>query len=94
MLVELTTLLEEFIKTKKETEKKLTEEFCLAMIQPDLPILPSIITRKRKAKELRRNNLWLGYDVIKEIASYLDWKDISKKSGFEINQKRKYKKSI
>ena len=79
---EIANLLKNFIKQK---EKQLTQEFCLAMIQPDLPVVPSTnMSRKRKARELRRDELRLGSDLIKDIASYLEWKDISKKSGFEI----------
>ena len=82
---EIFSLLENFINEKEQKEKQLTQEFCLAMIQPDLPVVPSTnMSRKRKAKELRRDELRLGSDLIKKIASYLEWKDISKKSGFEI----------
>ena len=82
---EIETMVEDFIKEKEQKEKQLTQEFCLAMIQPDLPVVPSTnMSRKRKARELRRDELRLGSDLIKDIASYLEWKDISKKSCFEI----------
>ena len=82
---EIETMVEDFIKEKEQKEKQLTQEFCLAMIQPDLPVVPSTtMTKKRKARELRRDKLRLGSDLIKDIASYLEWKDISKKSCFEI----------
>jgi len=84
---EIKTLLEDFIKRKKNTEQQATEEFCLAMIQPHLPV--STTTRKRKARELRRDELRLGPDLIKSIATYLEWKDISKKSCFEVMEKKK-----
>ena len=89
-------MLEKLIKEKKQKENQLTEDFCLAMIQPDLPV--STMTKKRKAKELRRDKLRLGPEITKLIATYLDWKDISKKSCFEVAEakqrkpKRKYKK--
>jgi ankyrin repeat protein len=83
---EITTMVENFIKRKKEKEQQLTQEFCLAMIQPHLPV--STIPKKRKAKELRRDELRLGSDIIKEISSYLEWKDISKKSCFEIKKEK------
>lgn len=81
---EIKTLLKDFIKKK---EQQVTEDFCLAMIQPDLPV--STMSRKRKAKELRRDKLRLGSDLIKSIATYLEWKDISKKSCFEVMKKKK-----
>merc|ERR1711988_140911 len=79
-------------KTKnfiKKNEQQATEEYCLAMIQPDLPVVSSRMTRKRKAKELRRDELRLGPELIKSIATYLEWKDISKKSCFEVMKKKK-----
>ena len=50
------------------------------MIQPDLPV--STIPKK----ELRRAELRLGPEITKFIATYLQWKDISKKSCFEIKK--------
>lgn len=77
--IEITTLLKNFIKEK---EQQTTEEFCLAMIQPTLPV--STMTKKRKAKELRRDELRLPPEITKLIATYLEWTHISKKSCFEI----------
>merc|ERR1712146_141464 len=74
------TLMKKFVK-RKETEKQLTQEFCLAMIQP---VVSSTMSRKRRAKKLRRDELRLGPDLIKSIAKYLEWKDISNKSCFEV----------
>ena len=77
--IEIATLLKNFIKEK---EQQTTEDFCLAMIQPTIPV--STMTKKRKAKELRRDELRLPSEITKLIATYLDWKDISKKSCFEV----------
>lgn len=79
----IVNVLENFIKEK---EQQITEDFCLAMIQPTLPV--STIPRKRNVKELRRHELRLAPEIIKLIATYLQWTDISKKSCFEIRNIR------
>ena len=79
----IVNLLENFIKEK---EQQTTEEFCLAMIQPTLSVLT--MPRKRNVKELRRDELRLAPEIIKLIATYLQWTDISKKSCFEIRNIR------
>ena len=73
---------ENFLKDFTQKEKKLTEDFCLAMIQPHLSLSPKI--RQNKAKELRREQIRLGPELIKLIASFLELKDISNKSCNEI----------
>lgn len=71
---------EKFLKDFTQKEKKLIEDFCSAMIQPHLS--PKI--RQNKAKELRREQIRLGPELIKLIASFLELKDISNKSCNEI----------
>ena len=67
---------ENVLKHFDQKEKKLTEYFCLAMIQP--PLSPTI--RQNKKKKLRRDELRLPSELTKFIASFLDWNDISNKS--------------
>ncbi len=56
------------------------------MIQP---VVSSTTPRKRKANQVRRDELRLGSELIKSIAMYLEWKDISNKSCFEVMKKKK-----
>ena len=83
-------MLRESIKEKEQKRKQLIEDFCLDMIQPNLPV--STISKKRKVKELKRDELRLGPELTKLIATYLQWSDISNKSCFEI-MKVKQKKA-
>ena len=84
---EIASMLQESIKEKEQIKKQLIEDFCLAMIQPNLPV--STRLKKRKAKELRRDELRLGPELTKSIATYLQWSDISSKSCFEIMKVKK-----
>ena len=59
------------------------EDFCSAMIQPHLSISSKF--QQDKDKELRREKIRLGPELIKLIASFLELKkDISNKSYHEI----------
>lgn len=72
---EIKTILHDFIencKREKREERYLTEQFCLSTIQPFVP-----------TQLKRKNPLYLGPDVVKEISSYLQWSDISKKKSKE-----------
>lgn len=86
---EIVSMLQQSIKEKEQIEKQLVEEFCLGMIQPNLSVTTK--PKKRKAKELRRDQIYLPSELIKHIATYLQWPDISKKSCFEIMKVRKKK---
>ena len=73
---EIKTILHDFIencKREQREERYLTEQFCLSMIQPFVP-----------TQLKRKNPLYLGPDVVKEISSYLQWSDISKKKSKEL----------
>ena len=73
---------EKFLKDFTQKEKKLIEDFCSAMIQPHLSISSKF--QQDKDKELRREKIRLGPELIKLIASFLELKDISNKSYHEI----------
>jgi ankyrin repeat protein len=76
---EIISILNIFIeKEKKEKKEKkedcfLTEKFCMSMIQPYVP-----------TQLKRKNPLYIGEDLVKDISSYLQWSDISNKSKQEM----------
>lgn len=70
---EIVSILNNFIEKEKKEDRYLTEKFCMSMIQP-------FVHTQLK----RRNPLYIGPDLIKDISSYLQWSDISKKSKKEM----------
>ena len=76
--------IEILINEKNKHERELLYDYCKSMIQPNIPITKS--TRKRKAKELRRDKLRLHPEIIQMISSYLKWTDISKKPYYTVEE--------
>ena len=69
----IVSILNNFIEKEQKEDRYLTEKFCMSMIQP-------FVHTQLK----RRNPLYIGPDLIKDISSYLQWSDISKKSKKEM----------
>lgn len=73
---EIISILNIFIEKEKKEKKEdcfLTEKFCMSMIQP-------YVSTQLK----RKNPLYIGEDLVKDISSYLQWSDISNKSKQEM----------
>ena len=70
---EIVSILNNFIEKEKKEDRFLTEKFCSSMIQPYV------------ATQLKRKNpFYIGEDLVKDISSYLQWSDISKKKKKEM----------